>query len=135
MNLSVQASDDYFKQNNEDGKFVHPLETQDLCYNESQIFDSQHNIPTPITSVKKKEGYFVNDTVIDKGEASGQESCTQDLIGQLKTGKEENQNLDLLNEDDNLQNEIPLSQQDCVISMLQEDGLHATRTVTAEYNR
>jgi hypothetical protein len=28
-------------------------------------------------------------------------------------------------------NEIPLSQQDCVISMLHEDGMHATRTVTA----
>ncbi len=72
----MQASDAYLKENNENEKFIHPLETQDadhLCYNDSQMFDSQHNIPTPITCVKKKSVYFMNDTVIDKVEAGIQQ--------------------------------------------------------------
>lgn len=71
LNLSLQASDDYFKRNNENGKFIHPLETlevEDLCYNDSQIFDSQYIMPTPIASIKRKSEHIMNDTLMDKPE-------------------------------------------------------------------
>lgn len=68
----MQASDTNMKENNENEKFIHPLETQEpdsICFNDSQMFDSQHNMPTPIPSIKKKSAYLMNDTVKDKVEA------------------------------------------------------------------
>ena len=51
------------------------------------------------------------------------ETCTQDLIAQLKTGKEK----DILKE--YIPNVNEMSQEDCIISMIQGEGFRATRTV------
>ena len=72
LNISLQASDGYLKDDNiQNEKFIHPVETQQVDFNNDQMFDSQLNIPTPVSFSKKKSGGLglVNDTQRDYFEA------------------------------------------------------------------